>query len=54
MWDPSLYSGSAAYYARGRLGYPMALVDALTAELQLDGNGRLLDVGCGPDAVPVP
>ncbi|MEA5363095.1 class I SAM-dependent methyltransferase [Amycolatopsis sp., V23-08] len=50
-WDPSLYSGSAAYYARGRAAYPQALADAVAAELELDGSGRLLDVGCGPGSL---
>ncbi|MFI5776366.1 class I SAM-dependent methyltransferase [Nocardia sp. NPDC051570] len=51
QWDPSLYRGSAAYYARGRMPYPGALADALTAELHLDGRGRLLDIGCGPGSL---
>jgi SAM-dependent methyltransferase len=50
-WDPSLYSGSAAYYARGRVAYPDALAEAFTTELGLDGSGRLLDVGCGPGSL---
>jgi len=50
-WDPSLYSGSAGYYTRGRLPYPEALAEALTTELHLDGSGRLLDVGCGPGSL---
>jgi len=50
-WDPSLYSGSATYYARGRLAYPTALADALATQLHLDGSGRLLDVGCGPGSL---
>ncbi|MGH3387512.1 MAG: methyltransferase domain-containing protein, partial [Actinomadura sp.] len=53
-WDPSLYSGSAAYYTRGRLAYPKALVDALATGLRLDGSGRLLDVGCGPGSLTLP
>ncbi|GAA0593348.1 class I SAM-dependent methyltransferase [Kutzneria viridogrisea] len=53
-WDPSLFSGSAAYYTRGRLAYPKALADALAAELHLDGSGRLLDVGCGPGSLTLP
>jgi SAM-dependent methyltransferase len=48
QWHPSLYAGSARYYAIGRVGYPAALADALATELPLDGSGRLLDVGCGP------
>lgn len=48
QWHPSLYAGSARYYAIGRVGYPTALADALATELALDGLGRLLDVGCGP------
>jgi SAM-dependent methyltransferase len=50
-WDPSLYSGSAEYYARGRAGYPPELATAFAAELALDGSGRLLDVGCGPGSL---
>ncbi|MCR6483636.1 class I SAM-dependent methyltransferase [Amycolatopsis sp. OK19-0408] len=50
-WDPSLYSGSAAYYARGRAAYPPELAAAFATELGLDGSGRLLDVGCGPGSL---
>jgi SAM-dependent methyltransferase len=48
QWHPSLYAGSAKYYAMGRVGYPSALADGLARDLPLDGSGRLLDVGCGP------
>lgn len=47
-WDETLFAGTAAYYARGRLPYAPGLADALTGALRLDGRGRLLDVGCGP------
>jgi SAM-dependent methyltransferase len=50
-WDESLYGGSAAYYATGRLPYPQVMAEALASELALDGHGRLLDVGCGPGSV---
>jgi SAM-dependent methyltransferase len=51
QWDPSLYAGSATYYALGRVSYPPELVEALVATLSLDGRGRLLDVGCGPGSL---
>jgi ubiquinone/menaquinone biosynthesis C-methylase UbiE len=50
-WDPRLYQGSAAYYARGRLPYPPEMAAALRDELALDGTGRLIDLGCGPGSV---
>lgn len=50
-WDPTLYAGSAAHYARGRVPYPAELAVALAAELGLDGRGDLLDLGCGPGSL---
>lgn len=50
-WDAKLYEGSSAYYARGRFPYPPEMAAALRDELALDGNGRLIDVGCGPGSV---
>ena len=50
-WDPTLFGGSAAFYAQGRLPYPSGLADTLRDALALDGTGRLLDVGCGPGTV---
>ncbi|WJV50835.1 class I SAM-dependent methyltransferase [Streptomyces flavofungini] len=50
-WDETLFSGAAAYYPRGRLPYAPGLADVLADALRLDGQGRLLDVGCGPGTV---
>jgi SAM-dependent methyltransferase len=50
-WDPTLYAGSARFYAVGRVGYPVELVEVLVDALALDGSGRLLDVGCGPGSL---
>jgi SAM-dependent methyltransferase len=50
-WDDTLFSGTAAYYERGRLPYAPGLADALAEELRLDGQGRLIDVGCGPGTI---
>ncbi|MFD6281110.1 class I SAM-dependent methyltransferase [Streptomyces sp. NPDC060209] len=47
-WDDTLFSGTAAYYRRGRLPYAPGLADVLAGVLRLDGRGRLIDVGCGP------
>lgn len=50
-WDPTLYAGSAAFYATGRLPYPPEVAAALQVQLDLDGTQRLLDVGCGPGSL---
>jgi SAM-dependent methyltransferase len=47
-YDPTIYLGAAAHYRHGRPPYSAQLEAVLTAELGLDGRGRLLDVGCGP------
>jgi diadenosine tetraphosphate (Ap4A) HIT family hydrolase/ubiquinone/menaquinone biosynthesis C-methylase UbiE len=50
-WDESLFTGTAGYYEQGRLPYAPGLADAFARSLALDGQGRLLDVGCGPGTV---
>ncbi|WP_410822467.1 class I SAM-dependent methyltransferase [Micromonospora sp. 050-3] len=50
-WDETLYAGSASHYRVGRMPYPPSLAEAIGAALDLDGTGRLLDVGCGPGSV---
>lgn len=47
-YDPSIYSGSAPHYRPGRPPYSPQLEATLEDALDLDGRGRLLDVGCGP------
>ncbi|WP_019586053.1 class I SAM-dependent methyltransferase [Deinococcus apachensis] len=42
-----LFAGTAPYYARYRPGYPDAVLGRLRAAFNLDGSGRLLDLGCG-------
>lgn len=51
QWDPTLYEGSAEYYAAGRMPYPQAIADAIRDALSLDGTGSYLDVGCGPGSL---
>ncbi|WP_410814745.1 class I SAM-dependent methyltransferase [Micromonospora sp. 067-2] len=50
-WDETLYAGSARHYSVGRMPYPRGLAETVGKELDLDGTGRLLDVGCGPGSV---
>jgi SAM-dependent methyltransferase len=52
-YDPTIYLGSAAHYRDGRPAYSPDLEAVLTREAGLDGNGRLLDVGCGPGVLTV-
>ncbi|TDO49099.1 methyltransferase family protein [Kribbella sp. VKM Ac-2527] len=51
QWDSTLFQGSAAHYERGRLPYAPGFAETLADALDLDGQGRLLDVGCGPGIV---
>jgi SAM-dependent methyltransferase len=51
VWDETVFEGTAGYYRQGRKPYAPALSDALVEHLGLDGQGRLLDVGCGPGTV---
>jgi SAM-dependent methyltransferase len=53
MWDETLYAGSAPFYVSGRRPYPPELGDAIAAELELRGDERALDVGCGPGSLTV-
>lgn len=53
-WDETLFAGAAAYYDRGRLPNAPGLPDAFGKALGLDGQGRLLDIGCGPGTVTLP
>lgn len=50
-WDETVFQGTAAYYRKGRKPYSPDLAGALAEQLGLDGQGRLLDVGCGPGNV---
>lgn len=49
-----MFRGTASYYARYRPGYPRELLEELSRAADLDGTGRLLDLGCGPGTIAVP
>ena len=46
-----LFRGTADYYAAYRRPYPQPVVDYLVKRCSLDGQGRLLDAGCGTGQV---
>lgn len=50
-WDETLFAGAASYYEQGREPYAPGLEQAFREACGLDGQGRLLDVGCGPGTV---
>jgi SAM-dependent methyltransferase len=48
MNDLRRFRSTADYYARFRPRYPQELVDDVAQFCGLDGEGRLMDLGCGP------
>ena len=54
MTGETIFHGTAWYYARYRPGYPQELFDLLRGRFELDGTGRLLDLGCGTGKLAVP
>jgi SAM-dependent methyltransferase len=55
MTDPTpLFEGTAPYYVRYRPPYPDAVIADLVDQFDLDGTGRLLDLGCGPGTLTIP
>jgi SAM-dependent methyltransferase len=55
MDDPQfradLYRGTASYYDRFRVPYPQNLLDDLAQQSGASGEGRLLDLACGPGLI---
>ena len=51
---PDLFAGTAAHYARFRRSYPSAFFQHIVARFDLDGTGRLLDLGCGTGQLALP
>lgn len=49
-----LYSGTAEAYARYRPAHPDDLLDDLRQRAGVTGEGRLLDMACGPGRVTIP
>jgi trans-aconitate methyltransferase len=45
------FAGTATYYARYRVPYPAGLLQDLVARAGITGEGRLLDLACGPGRI---
>lgn len=52
--DKDYFKGTAKYYARYRPGYPLEFFEHIVDKFKLDGNGRLLDLGCGTGQLAIP
>lgn len=50
-FPPDAFAGTAAYYLRYRVPYPQALLRDLIERAGVTGEGRLLDLACGPGRV---
>src|SRR5580692_1635024 len=50
-FPPDAFVGTAPYYARYRVPYPGALIQDLVRRAGVTGEGRLLDLACGPGRV---
>jgi len=49
-----IFKGTAWYYARYRPGYPKEFFRHVVKNFKLNGEGRLLDLGCGPGQLAIP
>jgi ubiquinone/menaquinone biosynthesis C-methylase UbiE len=49
-----LFKGTAYYYARFRSNIPQSVIKYLEKRFNLDGNGILLDIGCGTGQLTYP
>lgn len=52
-YDLTLYEGTAHYYSRFRPPYPPSMAAVLREKFGLDGQGRMLDLGCGTGFVAI-
>ena len=48
------FAGTAVYYVQYRIPYPKALIDDLLKRTGISGDGKLLDLACGPGRIAIP
>jgi ubiquinone/menaquinone biosynthesis C-methylase UbiE len=49
-----VFAGTAKYYSKFRAQYPVQIFDDIISIFNLDGHGRLLDLGCGTGELAIP
>jgi 2-polyprenyl-3-methyl-5-hydroxy-6-metoxy-1,4-benzoquinol methylase len=54
MTSGGLFAGTGAFYARFRPGYLKVFFDDVIRRFDLNGSGRLLDLGCGTGQLTIP
>ena len=53
-YSSDAFEGTAGYYVRYRIPYPMVLLDDLIKRSNLHQNRKLLDIACGPGRIAIP
>jgi ribosomal protein L11 methylase PrmA len=46
-FEDDVFAGTASYYSKYRARYPSEIFADIAINFNLDGNGWLLDLGCG-------
>ena len=54
QFEADLYHGAAGYYDSYRLLYPDAMIEYVTDQAAVSGQGRLLDLACGTGQLTFP
>ena len=52
--ESQIFESAAQYYARYRHPYPAPIIERIADTFELDGSGRMLDLGCGTGQLAIP